>query len=123
MAKSVDELKNAASAPAPTVKDSGEKPKLSKEELKAQRVKNLKPKTKSPEKAAEDNRIKEHIKNLLTKTPEGLTARVMRAEIFTGTDETQFAANEKRIRFIARDMGCTRTAIENSRQKIYKLPA
>jgi hypothetical protein len=120
MAKSVDELKADASATA-AVKD--EKPKLSKEELKAQRLKNLKPKTKSPEKAAEDNRIKEHIKNLLTKNPAGMTARAMRAEIFTGTDETEFAGQEKRIRFIARDMKCTRTPIENSRQKVYKLPA
>jgi hypothetical protein len=121
MAKSIADLKPAAGVVVADVK-AEEKPKKSKEELKAERVKHLKPKVKDPAKLAEDNAIKEHVKALLTKTPTGMLVKDLRANIFDETDESKFAALEKRIRFLARDMGCVRANVENSRQKIYKLP-
>jgi len=126
MAKSIADLKPAGApagaAPGAELAAGAEKPKKSKEELKAERVKHLKPKVKDPQKAAEDNQIKEHIKQLLTKTPTGMLVKDLRTNIFQETDESKFASLEKRIRFLARDMGCIRVNVESSRQKIYKLP-
>lgn len=121
MAKSIKDLESGKTAPSKEEKD--DKKKLSPEELKAQRVKNLKPKKKDPKKAAEDEQIKAHITKLLTESSKGLTAKEMRGHIFDTKDETQFPKEEKRIRFLAREMGCERVPIENSRQKLYKLPS
>lgn len=119
---SIADLKPAGEGAAAPAAEKAEKPKKSKDELKAERVKHLKPKQKDPQKAAEDDAIKEHIKTLLTKNSNGMIIRDLRVAIFDETDETKFPALEKRIRFLARDMKCTRTNLENSRQKLYKLP-
>jgi len=119
MAKNIASLNDLKAAPgAPAV----EKPKKSKDELKAERVKHLKPKVKDPQKAAEDKQIQDHIKALLTKTPAGMLVKDLRVNIFNETDESKYPALEKRIRFLARDMGCLRLSVQDSRQKLYKLP-
>ena len=99
-----------------------DKPKMDPEELKAMRLKNLKPKIKSPEKAAREQLIKDHITRILTANPPGVTATTLRTEIFPGISEEHIKSTEKEIRFIARGMGCTRTQLENSRKVLYHLP-
>jgi len=122
MAKNIASLNDLKAASGAQAAPAVEKPKKSKEELKAERVKHLKPKVKDPQKAAEDKQIQDHIKALLTKNPAGMLVKDLRVNIFNETDESKYPALEKRIRFLARDMGCLRLSVQDSRQKLYKLP-
>lgn len=136
MAKSLTELKNSTKAPAaaaapaasaapvekPKKTKKADKEKMSPEDLKAMRLKNLKPKIKDPAKAEREGVIKAHITRILTANPTGVTASSLREEIFPGIAEDQIKATEKEIRFIARAMKCTRTQVEGSRRVLYVLP-
>jgi len=114
-----------AEVKAPEVKTVAktEKPKLSEEELKAQRLKNLKVKQKSPERAKLEEDMKGGIKTLLTGKPEGLFASDLIETMFEGLTDVETKDYQKLCRKLCRDMGCTRISVENSRKVKYILPA
>lgn len=136
MAKSINDLKKSApaasnpapdAAPAETKKskkaaEKEAKAKMTPEQLQEMRLKNLKPKTKSPEKVERENAIKAHIQKALTEQPAGVTATALRERIFPDATPESVKALEKEIRFIARAMGCIRTAISGTRKVLYSLP-
>jgi hypothetical protein len=111
-----------AEAPKKEKKAKEEKPKLSPEELAELRRKNLKPVQKSPEKAKEDEALKAAITSQLQANPKGLQASDLRKAIFEATENpADIKSQEKRIRFMCRDLGCTREEIGGTRKKLYIL--
>jgi len=91
------------------------------EELQALRLKNLKPKVKSPEKVAEEKEAKDRILAELETGPKTV-AELYAAMYDPSEDKKEVSDIKKEIRKYCRALGCTREKVEGSVTKQYFKP-